>query len=494
MLIIQFSKIICNTLVNHLRDIEYHLNTGNFEKTESTYESLKKQYTDILDTNESYLFHSKYAQFLYDCGKYHEIIVRYKDNINKSIKNNDFIKEMNILISKAEKCYRLSKNLPENCIYLSEESKFYKSALLNVCKKFLKEKKYKEMNNYLLRLNKYFQYDKQVLIFNIVSNFEMKRYGPGMSYLMKIGDNDNYQTFREINDEFKNSGKKDFKQFVMLADKVYEAYMGSSYVPNIFNHLQIDILGKLVESFCGNEKIEKYARRLAELDPNDKNKKQYVECLVSEDKLNEALKVVKSIGITDKKYVEKMKREINDKINQKRYNNYNKGNKGYHSKGKDYYNYNKGKNYYNYNKGKNYYNKPHSNNKNVDKNDPKGYYKILNVPKNASDQEIKKSWRKLTRKLDVDNHPELSKEELKKMDNELMKVNEAYEVLRDPEKRKQYDSGLFSQNEGNFGGGNVPNVDINDIFEAFFGGSGQEQRFFFNNDGFRGSQRTFFFY
>jgi curved DNA-binding protein len=64
----------------------------------------------------------------------------------------------------------------------------------------------------------------------------------------------------------------------------------------------------------------------------------------------------------------------------------------------------------------------------------KDYYEILGVPRTASDNEIKKNFRKLARQY----HPDVAKDK-KKAEDKFKEINEAYEVLGDPAKRKKYD-------------------------------------------------------
>ena len=64
----------------------------------------------------------------------------------------------------------------------------------------------------------------------------------------------------------------------------------------------------------------------------------------------------------------------------------------------------------------------------------KDYYEILGLPRGASDAEIKKSFRKLAREF----HPDVAKDK-KRAEEKFKEINEAYEVLGDPAKRKKYD-------------------------------------------------------
>jgi molecular chaperone DnaJ len=100
------------------------------------------------------------------------------------------------------------------------------------------------------------------------------------------------------------------------------------------------------------------------------------------------------------------------------------------------------------------------------------YYKILGVGKNASDEEIKKAYRKLARQY----HPDTNQGD-KKAEERFKEISQAHDVLSDPEKRKAYDRGGlfggFAQAPG--GGGFDPGAftgGFSDILSNLFGGGG----------------------
>jgi curved DNA-binding protein len=123
------------------------------------------------------------------------------------------------------------------------------------------------------------------------------------------------------------------------------------------------------------------------------------------------------------------------------------------------------------------------------------YYKILGIDKGASEEDIKKAYRKLARKL----HPDLNPND-KEAHRKFQQINEANEVLSDPEKRKKYDTygkdwqhaDQFEQQKKsraqyqNTGGQqfyeNAEGGDFSSFFDSMFGGAGNRQTKFRGQD------------
>lgn len=106
--------------------------------------------------------------------------------------------------------------------------------------------------------------------------------------------------------------------------------------------------------------------------------------------------------------------------------------------------------------------------------DKRDYYEVLGVNKGATDDEIKKAYRKLARKY----HPDLNKDNPEAAEK-FKEIGEAYEILSDKDKRARYDQFGFAGVDPNYGAGQgggfgggfgFEDVDLGDIFGSFFGG------------------------
>ena len=124
----------------------------------------------------------------------------------------------------------------------------------------------------------------------------------------------------------------------------------------------------------------------------------------------------------------------------------------------------------------------------------KDYYQILGVSREATADEIKKAYRKLAKQY----HPDVSKEA--NAEEKYKEINEAYEVLKDPDKRQKYDTlGMNWQNGQNFTpppgwqhvnfGGDFGGEGFSDFFQTLFGGAGGFSDIFSGHSNFYNEQK-----
>ena len=102
----------------------------------------------------------------------------------------------------------------------------------------------------------------------------------------------------------------------------------------------------------------------------------------------------------------------------------------------------------------------------------KDYYHILGVPQNASDEQIKKAYRKLAMQY----HPDRNPDKEKWANEKFKEINEAYTVLGDPQKRKQYDQFGTVGEIGDIFGSPFTRTTFEDLMKDF-GGAGLDFSF-----------------
>ena len=108
--------------------------------------------------------------------------------------------------------------------------------------------------------------------------------------------------------------------------------------------------------------------------------------------------------------------------------------------------------------------------------DKKDYYEVLGVPKDVTEEQIRKAYKKLAIKW----HPDKNPDNRKEAEEKFKEIGEAYSVLSDPKKRNEYDHGGFSFADFGF-----EDFDPMDIFKSFFerhGKGGKGFGFGFDDD------------
>ncbi|MHA1792122.1 MAG: molecular chaperone DnaJ [Promethearchaeota archaeon] len=98
----------------------------------------------------------------------------------------------------------------------------------------------------------------------------------------------------------------------------------------------------------------------------------------------------------------------------------------------------------------------------MNENNKRDYYEVLGINRNATQDEIKRAFRRLAKKY----HPDMNPDD-KDAEEKFKEINEAYSILSDKEKRVRYDQFGFAGVDPSYGGGGGQNVDFEDIFGGF---------------------------
>ena len=120
------------------------------------------------------------------------------------------------------------------------------------------------------------------------------------------------------------------------------------------------------------------------------------------------------------------------------------------------------------------------------------YYEVLGVDKNASEDDIKKAFKKAAMKYHPDRFANASDAEKKDAEEKFKEINEAYQVLSDAQKKQQYDQfghAAFEPGGAGFNSFNAGGFDFGDIFGDIFGGGGSGFGGFEGFSGFGASSR-----
>lgn len=287
-------------------------------------------------------------------------------------------------------------------------------------------------------------------------------------------DNEYVKRVRPYYRKFQNARNAGVNVLDSLYEDIILCIMKDNVTPSIFTGLKYEILKALV-----NEGIRTKARgmsikakELLSIGDNDASRYTLMVCMINDGQNIE--KELNAYAFKDKNYridierkIEMAKEDARQRAQEKKEKEQREQQKKQRSQHQYQNNRNRG---------------------GGSGDDPSGYYKIMGVSKKAPKKEIKNKYHKLIREKDPDKFAVTDKRH-KALTEEMMKINEAKEVLLDDQKRNLYDQGLYNnkQQQGHqfFQGGE----DIQDIFKSFFGGG-------FDNSGFsggRGGSRTFYF-
>ncbi|EPR79694.1 Hsp 40 [Spraguea lophii 42_110] len=421
------------------------LRRGKIEECESIYHQHYNTFKD------SILIKKRYCHFLYQIGEYNKIIELFENEDNEDIK---------AIVKKSKENILKEKDFIKNKEWLLKESKYCKRHITKDINIYLSEKIYDKAFDSVKKLHMYFPSDKKIL--GIYGQIQMVRgdYAGGMGCFSKIDlpllnkIKKSVQMSSDIKYMGSISTRNNFLYLKNAITEIEDYYRNDKFSPSVFSKLLADNIYIFLE-VCVKNELKDHGTNLAdllmEISESEKDKKIFLEILFLDKHYDRLEKELNKLKIDDKNFVRNMKSKLKEiKKNKERQYQQNKQ-RGYDT-------------------------------------DPEGYYKILNVKPTATTKEILKKYRRLLVEVDPDNYEGDDPKEKERLEQKMMKLNKAKDVLSNEKSREEYDSGRSSFSNRGFKGStgyqSYGGQDFQDIFSMFFGGGGS---------GFGSSGHTYYF-
>lgn len=449
-----------------------------------------------------------YTNFLYKQGRYNEIIKIYESY------KNDITTKMKEIYENSKRNLKLEQRMVDNLDFLYKESPYKKNYVLRIAVKYMKKYEYIKANDILQQAKETFKNDNDIqleivhLLFlegkykeafeNIPEDARHKQIFIDFKNLhakakrveaMIIENDTGYDDYNSYRIQKQSENK--FRAYKNLIDEIKDTMHKDTFTPSILTELR----DTLIEAFLFIGKslaikgLSRYAKDLIKSKPTDDNKYYYINSLIQDKNIEQASSEMnylkfkntllkdRLVNLINKEKERQEKIQKEEELRKKKQREDEKRRREQQQKQWQYQQKQQQQKY-----GK----------KGGD--DPKGYYKIIGVNKNASEDDIRKKYKKLIRIKDPDAYKGTDQKKKEALTEELMKINEAKTVLLDKEKRQLYDQGLYDQQNQGYGGyRHAGGADVNDIFKAFFGGGSGGTFFTSDNGGGRYEQRTYFY-
>ncbi|KAM0675749.1 hypothetical protein GVAV_000524 [Gurleya vavrai] len=416
---------------------------------------------------------------------------------------------------------KLEGRIMQNIEHLYKESPYCKKYIIKMAIKLMKDNNYVQSRDVINTGIKYFSKDNEVLLTNVQLLFLEGKYETAFENIPAEESNLHiFEEFKRLNKKIKNAlnikiSEDDFssnyktvmikkqkedklKTFKTLIDDVSKTMFGDPFSPSILINIQTSLLEVFLKlgKELGYSGLSKYAKDLFKAKPVDENKFYYVNSLIADGKAIDAERELEKMVFKNKFLKERLENLISRekiKIEEKEREEEEKRKRQRENEKRRKQEQERQW------KQQQYQHQQRTGQKQAE--DYKGYYKILGASKNDSTDAIKKKYKKLAVKKDPDNYRGNDPKVKEKMNEELMKINEAKSVLLDKEKRNLYDQGLYDTREQR-GFRYQDDQNVTDIFKAFFGGNsgsffsggGQGGTFFTSSSGGRRQEQRTYYY